>query len=53
MFSIYLDLAIELKNLWNVRVTGIPIIIGALGTVLKGLERGLEQLETIVRIGTI
>ena len=34
----YLDLARELKNLWNMKVTVILIVIGALGTVIKGLE---------------
>ena len=29
----YLDLAKELKNRWNMKVTIIPIVIGALGTV--------------------
>ena len=33
----YLDLARELKNLWNMKVTFIPIVIGALGTVTKVL----------------
>ena len=33
------------KNMWNMRVTMIPIVIGALGTVLKDLERGLKELE--------
>ena len=33
----YLDLAKELKKLWNVKVTFIPIVIGALGTVSEGL----------------
>ena len=33
----YLDLARELKNLWNMKVTIIPIVIGAFGTVTKGL----------------
>ena len=33
----YLDLAKELKKLWNMKVTVIPIVIGALGTVTKGL----------------
>ena len=33
----YLDLPRELKNLWNMKVTIIPIVIGALGTVTKGL----------------
>ena len=29
----YLDLAMERKNLWNMKMTIIPIVIGALGTV--------------------
>ena len=41
----YLDLARELKKLWNMKVTVIPIVIGALGTVTKGLVQGLEDLE--------
>ena len=34
----------ELGKLWNM-VTVIPIVVGALGTVPKGLERKLEELE--------
>ena len=41
----YLDLASELKKLWNMKVTIVPIVIGALGTVTKGLLKGLEDLE--------
>ena len=41
----YLDLARELKKLWNMKVTIIPIVIGAFGTVTKGLLKGLEDLE--------
>ena len=41
----YLDLARELRKLWNVKVTMIPIVIDALGMIPKGLERGLEELE--------
>ena len=41
----YLDLARELKKLWNMKVTIVPIVIGALGTVTKGLLKGLEDLE--------
>ena len=40
-----LDLARELKNLWNMKVTVIPIMIGAFGTITKGLLKGLEDLE--------
>ena len=41
----YLDLAREFKKLWNKKVTIVPIVIGALGTVTKGLLKGLEDLE--------
>ena len=41
----YLDLARELKKLWNMQVTIILIVIGAFGTVTKGLQKGLEDLE--------
>ena len=40
-----LDLARELKKLWNKKVTIIPIVIGAFGSVTKGLLKGLEDLE--------
>ena len=33
----YLDLARELKKTWNLQVTIIPTVIGAFGTVAKGL----------------
>ena len=33
----YLDLARELKRLWNMKVTIMPIGIGAFATVTKGL----------------
>ena len=44
----YLDLARELKRLWNMEVTIISIEIGALGIVTKGLIQGLEYLEITV-----
>ena len=40
----YLDLAKVLKKLWNMKVTIILIVIGAFGTVTKGLLKGLEDL---------
>ena len=41
----YLDFARELKKLWNMKLMFIPIVIGALGTVTKGLILGLVDLE--------
>ena len=49
----YLDLARELKKLWNLQVTIIPIVIGAFGTVTKGLQKALEDLEVGGRVETI
>ena len=49
----YLDLARELKKLWNMKVTIIPIVIGAFGTVTKGLLKGQEDLEVGDRVETI
>ena len=49
----YLDLVRELKKLWNMKVTIIPIVIGAFGTVTKGLLKGLEDLEVGGRVEII
>ena len=42
----------NLKKLWD-KVTIIPIVIGAFGTVTKGLLKGLEDLEVGGRVETI
>ena len=49
----YLDLARELKKLWNMKVIIIPIMIDAFGTVTKELLKGLEDLEIRGRVETI
>ena len=42
------------KNLWNMKVTVIPISIGALGTIPEGLVSGVvKELEIGGRAGTI
>ena len=49
----YQDLASELKKLWNMKTTVIPIVIVALGTVTKGLIRRLGDLVIRGRVKTI
>ena len=49
----YLDLARELKKLWNMKVTIVLIMIDAIGTITKGLLKGLEDLEVGGRVETI
>ncbi len=49
-----LDLARELKKkLWNMKVTVIQIVIGALGTNTKRLVQGQEDLEIRRRVEII
>ena len=48
-----IDLARQLKKLWNMKVTIISIVIGVFGTVTKGLLKGLEDLEVGGRGETI
>ena len=40
-----MDFARELKKQWKMKVTVIPIVVSALGTVTKWLVKGLEYLE--------
>ena len=47
------NLVRELKNLWNMKVMVIPILIGALGMVPKSLVRELEEFEIGGRTKTI
>ena len=41
----YLDLARKSKKLWNMRVTIVPIVIGAFGTVTIGLRKDLGNFS--------
>ena len=52
-FNIFLDLTRELKTLWSINVTGIPIVVSALGTGPKCLDKRLKELEIRGRIGII
>ena len=50
----YLDIAKELKKkLWNMKEMMMPIVIGLLGTILKSLVKGLEELEIRGQLETI
>ena len=49
----YLEVDWELKNLWTMKVIVIPVVTGALGTILKGLVKGLKDLEIRGQVKTI
>ena len=42
-----------MKKQWNMKVTIIPIVIGALGAITKGLVKGLEDLEITGQMETV
>ena len=60
--SKYKDLEIEIERMWGMRTTTIPVVIGALGLVKKGMEKytnqipgniRIEELQKIVLLGTV
>ena len=48
----YLDLAREIKKIWNIKVAMIPIVIVMLGKdtkgMVKGMVKGIEDSEIIL-----
>ena len=42
--SKYKDLELEIERMWGVKATTIPVVIGALGLIKKGLEKYIQQL---------
>ena len=50
----YIDLGIELKRLWKLKkISIIPVVIGALGTIPKRLEKFMKEIGTEVKIGLL
>jgi hypothetical protein len=49
----YGDLCRELKRLWDVRCTVVPVIVGALGTIPKRLSSFLALLDINLSVETI
>ena len=39
--------------MWNMSVTVIPIVVGALRMIFKGLKRKLDELESGIKIDTL
>ena len=41
--SKYKDLQIEVERMWQLKTSIIPIVVGALGSVKKGIAKHLEK----------
>ena len=48
----YVNLTREVRKLWNIKVTVIPIVSGALGTFTKGLIQGIGNKRWVKTIQT-
>ena len=46
----YQDLVRELKRLWDMKVVVIPIVLGALGTTPKTLQKRMKDIGIETRI---
>ena len=49
----YSELRLEISRLWNKKTSIVPIVIGALGSIPKGLQTYLKQLEIHHNIDTL
>ena len=60
--SKYKDLEIEVTKMWQLKTQTVPVIVGALGTIGKGLDKHLEkipgnpsinEIQKITLLGTV
>lgn len=51
--SKYKDLEIEIERMWGMKATTIPVVIGALGLIKKGLEKYTKQIPGNVKISEL
>ena len=42
--SKYKDLEIEISKMWNMKISTIPVVIGALGAIKKGMRSNIEKI---------
>ena len=48
--SKYKDLEIEIERMWGMKAKTIPVVIGALGLVKKGMEKFTQQIPGNIKI---
>ena len=51
--SKYKDLEIEIERMWGMKATTIPVVIGALGLIQKGLEKYTKQIPGNIKISEL
>ena len=51
--SKYKDLEIEIQKMWGMKTTTIPVVIGALGLIKKGMEKYVKQIPGNIKVHEI
>ena len=51
--SKYKDLEIEIERMWGMKATTIPVVIGALGLIKKGLEKYTKKIPGNIKISEL
>ena len=51
--SKYKDLEIEIEQMWGMKATTIPVVIGALGPIKKRLEKYTKQIPGNIKISEL
>ena len=46
----YKDLEIEIKKIWEMKTSTVPIVVGALGLIKRGVEKYVSQIPGHIRI---
>jgi len=46
----YKDLEIEIERIWGLKTTTVPVVIGALGTIKKGMESYINKISGNINI---
>ena len=47
--SEYKDLELQIERMWGMRATTIPVVIGTLGLLKKGLEKYIQQITDNIK----
>ena len=48
--SKYKELEIEIDRMWGLKTTTVPVVIGALGTIKKGMESYINKIPGNINI---
>ena len=48
--SKYKDLEIEIERMWGMKTSTVPVVVGALGVIKKGIEKHLSKIPGNIRI---